>query len=355
MGSVSPRRHLGIRREELTSLSARATLKRVLRRRRTTAVAFGIALAATGARGDPLTYDVEYHVDPSCPDLSGLVARISERLGNADHAPGHAEVRFVVRIAGRGPEWHGQLELPSDGRVREVWGASCASVADALALIIAVTLEPAAVLDLPDADVSEPRKTSSRTDRRDEVDTPDAAATAEASPVGLLGTAGVLASGIAPSPLYGLRVFGELAPKGRMGSAFRIGFSRQSSGVAEVGSGAARFSLTTASVEACPGVADAAGLLLSGCGVVEGGALHAEGVPHGGVTEAHSVTRPWFELGISTRVSWVIADILRVELSGAVTHPVTRRAYVFDNPREVVQEPALLVGRAGLGLAGELR
>ncbi|MBK8997144.1 MAG: hypothetical protein IPM35_15540 [Myxococcales bacterium] len=338
-----------------TCRSARATLRRVVRRAGTAVVALAVASAAAVAHADPPSYDVDYHAGPGCPDLNGLVARVAARVQSAGYAPGEAEVRFDLRIRGGGTEWYGQLQLPNDGRAREVKGASCASVVDATALIIAVALEPAAVLDLPAADAPETLKASPRPSSRVEGALPSEAVAREPSALRLLGAGGIVSSGITPSALYGLRVFGELAPRGRMGSAFRVGFSHQSSGVTEVGSGAARFALTTASLDACPGMVDAAGLLLTGCALLEAGALRAEGVARGGVSEPNRVTRPWLELGVATRFSWVIAEVVRLELSGAVTHPLTRRTYVFDNPREVVHEPALLVGKAGVGLAGELR
>lgn len=299
-------------------------------------------------------YELDYSVEDGCPDFEGFVAQISQRVRNAKHAPEHADLHFSVRIVRRGAEWRGEVDLGADGVPRDVAGATCDSVASALALIVAVAIDPTIVLDLP-APAPAERTPPRRAPQSDDLDEPRKPSSQPSSrALGLLGGGGSVASGPGPTPLHGWHVFGEVEPEGRTGPALRAAFSRASSGAVEVGSGSARFVLTTARIEGCPGAVATGDLLLTGCAAAEGGAIHAEGLARTALAEPGSVTRPWGELGVATRFSWVIASTLRLEVFGGVAAPLTRRAFVFENPREVVHQAPLLIGRAGVSLAAEI-
>ncbi|MBK7581147.1 MAG: hypothetical protein IPI67_13145 [Myxococcales bacterium] len=319
-------------------------------------VVLGLCGGIETALAAPIGYDLDYRADEGCLDHAGFVAQIAARARDAEHAPGRGEQMFVVRIIRSGEEWQGQVELWQDESPRGVTGATCDSVAKALALIVAVALDPTIALDLSQppsvpSDAPLPRALEPDSDNAPER-VPEVP---RGGTMGLFGAGGVVSSGPAPRTLYGAHLFGELGVDGRAGPGFRATISRASTGVRTLGSGAARFVLTTGRFDACPAAIQTGDLLLTGCASVEGGVIQAEGLARGDLQSPDSVTRPWFELGVATRFSWVLADRYRLELFGGAAAPLTRRAYVFENPREVVHEPPLLVGRAGFGFSAETR
>ncbi len=257
-----------------------------------------------------------------------------------------------MRIARQGARWRGSAEI-AGLEAREVSGESCESVAKALALIISVALDPVLSAEAPPGPAPEP--VNAPAERRDIPPfLPDPPPDPRARPVWGVGVSPFVASGAAPAALFGVGGFGHLSLRGSSGPAVRLTLSRASTGIVTVGGGAARFVLSTARVEACPGTAAIGDGTLTGCLSTEGGSVRAEGVARGQIDAPGKAARFWLDAGLSTRFSWSVLPGLRVELWGGVSAPVTRRRYVFEGPREVIHEPAPLVGRMGLGLASEL-
>ena len=103
-----------------------------------------VSLARASAEALPLT---SYEVDPSCPAQDVFAARVLARLG--ERGPGPEGVQLGVEIVrGASPEqpgvFEGRLHAREEGEMastREVQGASCAEVIEALALLAALSLE----------------------------------------------------------------------------------------------------------------------------------------------------------------------------------------------------------------------
>ncbi|MBK7581365.1 MAG: hypothetical protein IPI67_14270 [Myxococcales bacterium] len=74
-------------------------------------VALGLVGVTNVALAAPASYELDYEAADGCPDIAGFVAQISARARNAEHAPGHAEFRFVVRIGRRSTDWWGHVDL----------------------------------------------------------------------------------------------------------------------------------------------------------------------------------------------------------------------------------------------------
>lgn len=257
-----------------------------------------------------------------------------------------------MRITRTGARWRGIAEI-AGFEPREVSGESCLSVAKALALIISVALDPVLSAEAPPPPAPEPEEAPAEP-RDIPPFLPDPPPDPRARPVWAVGVSPFVASGAAPAALFGFGGFGQLSLRGDTGPALRLTLSRASTGIVSVGSGAARFVLATARAEACPGTAAIGDGALTGCLSVEGGWVRAEGIARGQVDAPASTAHFWLDAGLSTRFSWSVLPGLRVELWGGVSAPVTRRSYVFEGPREVIHEPAPLVGRMGLGLGAEL-
>jgi len=326
--------------------------------RRSTAVSASAALAVllggSFVQAQPVTYDLEYGADSSCPSQPTLVHWIAQRSRNAELSPGGAERHLVVRIARSGLDWRGEIELGPNEAPRRVSGQTCDSVARALALIAAVSLDPAIVLELAPPSPAPPAPSGAPASPPLERPTLPAEPASRAEHAILFGTQGSATSGPAPTALYGVGAFAGIELERRVGPAFRLDVSRSSTFARDVGSGTVRFTLTSGRLEACPGALATGPVLLGGCVDAVAGALVAEGFARGTVEQPGSVSRLWLELGLSSRISVLVAERTRLELFGGVGLPLTRRAYVFENPREVVHEPPLLVGRLGVGLAADL-
>src|SRR5262245_7584068 len=83
---------------------------------------------------------VDYRAPEACPDRAELTRRILERnqrLEESSEAPPAQRYRLVVLAEGAG--FSGVLEQPETSAVREVSGADCEKVVDALALVIALS------------------------------------------------------------------------------------------------------------------------------------------------------------------------------------------------------------------------
>lgn len=87
---------------------------------------------------------LDYEVAPGCPDERHFLAAVAERGGNfsSDHAPS-----IIVRVAKSDPFFAGSLAVNSAGvasQAREVHGATCQEVVNALAVVTAIALNPKA-------------------------------------------------------------------------------------------------------------------------------------------------------------------------------------------------------------------
>lgn len=294
--------------------------------------------------------------------MSAFVEKITRRTETARYQPAGARWRFVVSITERSDGWQGEVAASDMEPVRSVRGGTCASVTEALALIIALELDRAtSATDEPETArpgaLTRPRARRALTRPVLGETNPlhDSAPVRRAPSITVgMGAGAVGVAGAAPATLLGESVFGEIVAAPPFGPALRVVLSRATTGITALSSGTARFVLTSGRLEASPGALGFGSVSVTGGASLEAGALHAEGIRGRGLREADAVTRPWLEVGLVARAAWRFARPLRLELGGGASVPLTRRAFVFENPHEVVYEPPLLVGRAGISLAGEL-
>jgi len=123
-----------------------------------------VALAASTLLPSPLPADtgariaLRWAAPAECPSGAAVGAEVDRLLGpTAARLPAPIAVSAEVARDDRGA-WHVHLETPGEGtpRVREIHGASCAAIADATALILALRIDPAAALAAPSAVGSPP-------------------------------------------------------------------------------------------------------------------------------------------------------------------------------------------------------
>jgi hypothetical protein len=315
-----------------------------------------VSLSSGASKAEPLSYELDYSADAGCPDKSELVRQVSSRARDAELVETGGQWRFVVSLSRSGAQAEGAVVSRPTEPPRRVSGTSCAAVAEAVALIVAVTLDPSLVLDLsPPALPAEPPPPQSALPRPAEPAPPSSEPPLIPSSVAFaLGAGGWIIAGPAPSSLFGASVFGELASGAVGRPRLRLALSHATTGNIDVGSGAAHFELSSARLEGCPGGFGRGSFELVGCLDLEAGRVAAEGLSRGAVRQTQESSRLWFELGLMGRLAWSPVSPLQIELSSGVGFPFTRRAYIFENPRETIHEPPLIAARVGLGLAARL-
>lgn len=306
-------------------------------------VALLVVTAASVARAS--SYDLQYRASAGCPDLAGFVAQISKRSARARYTTKGADNHFSVRLVEQGAAWKGELVLGRGEAPRIVSGVSCTSVAEALALIIAVELQrPSA---RPRAAPPRPRNPAPVTP----AGPPRPAPKRRGLRLTTLGTGAVVIAGPAPTPLLGGSLFAELGTSRKLGPALRLGVTRATTGIEAVGPGHVRFVLSAARVEGCPFALGAGDVGATACLGVVAGVLHADGV---GVARPGAANRSWVDAGPLFRAAWPMSEPVHVELDAGFAYALTRRTFVFSDPEYVVYAPPGLISRAGIFLAGAL-
>jgi hypothetical protein len=101
-----------------------------------------LALALALSFAAPAATDASWQAPAECPDLAAVQARIRAIAGRV---PGDEELRVRARVSG--PPWVVRLELARDGVAHErtIAASSCDAVADVVAVVVAVALDPVRV------------------------------------------------------------------------------------------------------------------------------------------------------------------------------------------------------------------
>src|SRR4029077_9671995 len=104
---------------------------------------FPLQLMALGVRAQP-SPPFAYEVPPDCPNEQAFVSAVAAR-GSLPRRDDHDARRFEISITQRESGFAGTLRVHSaqnESAVREVTGASCAEVFNALAVVAAIALQP---------------------------------------------------------------------------------------------------------------------------------------------------------------------------------------------------------------------
>lgn len=139
-------------------------------RRRLSAIGLGVALvfAAGSARASPAgegqapepsdgpRVELSWEVPEGCPTREQLIERSEVLLGRSFGEAGDPDLVVAARIAARGERWVLELDFDAPGdRLRTLEGRDCEELLEAAALILATTVDPAALLDEFDEDEDE--------------------------------------------------------------------------------------------------------------------------------------------------------------------------------------------------------
>lgn len=313
--------------------------------------AAGVALLALAvpARADEPRVALRWTAPEGCPAGSRVVAEVDRLLGAHGARPARPlEVKAEV-IAGDAGALRVHLEIEGDAgpRTRDLSAASCDALADAAALILAMTIDPAAVtaapppvrplpapppptpLPPPPPPPPLPAPAPSLRPRF------HLAAWARAD-LGSLPGVSFAAGGTAALGLGALRVeLGAGAAPARTQAASRPAASGATAG--------GEISLIAGSAGLCYGVLPEGRLELSPCAAIELGRLHAAGF---GVTTPGEGNVLWSAARLGARFAWWPMSRAAIVLRAEAAVPFARPTFVLEG-LGTVHRPGPVAGRLG--------
>lgn len=312
--------------------------------------------AAEGAIED---VRIEYRAPEACPNEAWLLARLEARTDRfrrvSDDRPARS---FGIEIAQLAGGYVGTLtitEPQADARPtsRRIEAPDCTEVAEGLALIAALTIDPRAKLETPT-----PKPVPEQPPPPPPpVAKPPPAPRVQEQPTRKLelrlGAGFIGSSGVAPELTYGGEGFFEVALgdySSWFAPALRLTFLRHVRREdIRFPEGTAHFRLTTMALDLCPLRAPVPVLELRLCGTAEGGLLEAEGTD---TQDPDQSVRFWSALGGRLRIGAELGRI-GIQASFGAEAPLRRDSFVFDSAAGpvTVNEVDAVVWLAGLGVS----
>jgi hypothetical protein len=307
-----------------------------------------VTASASAQTGDA----IEYSADAACPQRESFMADVRARTDRLSSPPhGQAVVVYRVRAETTPRGAHGRLDVvDASGATssRDVEGVTCNDVVDALALVLALAVDPNAST-APLASIAPPAAA-----RVEDGGTPSAPRRPAPPWSGHLGASfgAEVNAGVTPALLVG-PVLGVEASIERVTQGPRIepilelraAITRAQSGTVSAEVGAARFVWTAGQLDACPLRAIAGPVQAVPCARLEGGILEAAGM---GVDVSHDVSSTWLAVGGMVRVRWTPLSVLFVDVDGALLAPLQRDHFYFSRPQTGIYDVPAIRGGAAL-------
>lgn len=321
-------------------------MNRFLRRRRgLRQVIVGVAATVCGARlgstgqawaGSSGTFTFSWSAPEECPSQERVGAEIARLVGGQPRLPDGGELRATVTVS-RDQLWSAELTTQQAGRIghRIVEAPSCQAAAAAIALIIALWIDPDAgsASGQPATAPASLGAPASVTEER----WPKILASVEAQ-----GRVGAL-----PGADVGVGLGIGLAGA-RWHTQLRWTYGLRRDQIASLPSGASgRFNVAAGSLTGCIAVGRFK-LSLGPCAVVEAGRASATG---SGSTAGFSKDVPWLALGAGIFSSIAFSKHLRTSIEVDALAALYRPDYVFENTPGVVFKAPAVGGRALLGVS----
>jgi len=289
-----------------------------------------IAPAPVAARGEARWRPFDYAAPPGCPGAAAFAAAVARRTAGAwELRDDPGEPRLSVTIVEDGDGTVGILRRTGRDApaARELRATDCRDLVEGLALTTALSLEQEATL-------------------------PSATAAPRAAPRLALGAALSLATLLPPGPMAAAALFierGDPDPASRPilrspDLALTVTHARND---VFGGAGQARFSLTTASLAACP----LGWRALDACATAEIGMLDGQGLA---IARPQSSRTLWLAGGLALRARQRIGRSLFLEAHAGLRAPLHRTEFVFEMPEMTVARVPALVADGGLALGALL-
>jgi hypothetical protein len=313
--------------------------------------AFGVTSPTQAQEPEEETH-IEYSVPLGCPSEDAFLVQVRARTsrfvetGDAIHAR-----TFFISIARSDHAVSGHLVVRSAGgeqSVRDVAGNRCEDVVAAMALIVALDLDPNASTS-PFAPPTASSQQAANVPGAELSPEHARASTFSRWSIGL-GIHAALDGGLAPRPLLGASFFVEAdgPPRGLFVPTVRVAFERATSAADAAGHGpSANFVWTAGMVEACPARWTSGSLGVSPCIRVEGGLIEAAGA---NIDPARSDRRPWLAAGIGAEGRWFFFTPLFLDAEVGARFPLVRTRYFFQPNNATLYDTPLVGWTAGAGI-----
>lgn len=295
---------------------------------------------------------LDYQVPRGCPSEDVFLAQVLARASRVRETPDATNVRtFSISIARIERAVSGHLVVrDADGRqsIRDVAGDRCEDVVAALALIVALDLDPNASTSPLGPMAPSPRASEvPGAERRQEHPGPSGSGSWSLS----LGVHVALEGGLAPRPLVGALFFvrADGPPRGLLVPNVRVALERATSAAdAAVQGPTATFDWTAGMVETCPVRWSAGAFGISPCLRIEGGLIEATGVK---VDPTRSDRRAWLAAGAGAQGRWLFFTPLFLDAEAGARFPFFRTRYFFE-PNATLYDTALVgwTVDAGIGM-----
>ena len=276
---------------------------------------------------------------------------MEKRLPGWKHDEATAERKVEVHVRRTPAGFTGTVWLDQGASAREIDGPQCDAVMRGLALVAAVSLDPASVAPAERAEKPAAQPAPAARPPLPPADTSESQQPRATEPVRLgfgFGVAGGLLFGPASSALFGVEVHGVITDFDRRFLA-RFGVGRFANGDVAVENGRASFELTYAELGGCYRPIRAP-VALSGCLVLQAGSLEASGNPTPPLVDPKTSTQFWGAAGGRLGVALPLGRQLELGAAAGVLVPFRRYTYFFENPDDEVHTSAVVAGdlRAGI-------
>jgi hypothetical protein len=308
------------------------------------------SMVSKPARGQKEPIRLAYSAPPVCPSSDPFTAEIRARTALADFTEAGVARVFRVSIHEMPSGYEGVLTVTSgdvEGEPRRIRDKNCGEVASALALMIAVAVDPqASTASLSELEseppVSGPAPSPWLLARiapaKEPARTAPRAALPPPEPRGswAMGLDAVAIGGMAPNVAVGAMVFAETSHPTPGASAYRLSLGHVDSSPLAGTSPNATVRWIGARLDACPvGARLHATIRLLPCSAFTLGELQArgEGAPH-----PRMATRWASSLDVGGRLQWRPAGAVLLEAGGGASIPLLQRTFVFEQPRQVIYE-----------------
>lgn len=296
-----------------------------------------------------------YRSAGECPDGDAFLSKLSGKVTEARIAAAGDPIDFVVTLGSLGSRSNGRLERETtQGKVaiREIDSENCAEVAEALALSLALAIDPSEKPAVPEEPAPAPSQKNPTTTRAPTTSASDpkldrAPPRNPENSSWWVGAQGTVASAIAPSALPGGLVFVELERARASvlpGSSLRLGalgrFGTLMTNVGDV-----RYRLLGGRIDACPLRIGSNTLAVKPCAGFDLGQLEVEGTNDSGLGDRAL----WAAAGVNGRLTWRAAGALAFELDAGAFAPLTRYTLETGDPTLAGDRTDFMGFTAGLG------
>ena len=298
---------------------------------------------------------LDYQAEASCPERDAFLGLIAERTASSG-TTGAPRARVSVRLNRAGDSFVGRLDLERyDGTAyrRDVAGATCAEVANALSFVLALALSDkdangSEAAPVASPSVPPPAQSASPPPVRA---TPKPAPTLRSkSPWRLTGGAQFgVRSGLGPNwtTLETAFVDARRVSSTPLSLSLRASFAHSQN----VGNAVSDFSWNAGRLEACPVLIRAfEPVSIAPCLAAHVGLLHAVGHP-GGNGQGRRVSRAWLDGLVALRVEARLLRGLSLQLQGELIVPFTPYEFGFAGSGAVVYRVPNGAAASLLGLA----